>query len=86
MKGNVIIREIAKVILIMFFWSFPIWMWRISQNGSYLWFFILSFVLTCATFTHYEVMMDRDVDVNVDDAPGRVTVDDLYPKRDERES
>lgn len=82
MKGIIIIRELAKVILIMFFWSFPIWMWRMSQNGSYLWLFILSFVLTCATFTHYESMMGRDVD----DTPGRVTVDDLYPKRDERES
>ena len=80
MKGNVIIQELAKVILIMFFWVFPIYMWRMSQNGSYLWFFILSFVLTCATFAHYENMNCKETD----DISGHVTVDDLYPKRDER--
>lgn len=84
MKGTLIIRELTKTVLIVFYWLFPIWMWRTSQNGAYLWFFILSFLLTLSTFAHYESLLEKTDEPEV--KPRRVTVEDLYPKNDERES
>ena len=83
-----IIREFIKLLLIMLFWAFPIYLWQVSQRSGYLWLFIVSFVLTCFTFTHYESLAESEgkepeVKIDVPKEKHRVTVEDLFPHKEE---
>lgn len=90
MKILLIIQELLKVVLTAFYWMFPIYLQRVSSDGRYLWFFIVSFLLTCVTFSHYEALAeiqfheDTPPSTDADNKPLRV--EDLYPRKNERES
>ena len=90
MKVLLIIQELLKVALVAFYWVFPIYLQRVSSDGRDLWFFIVSFLLTCATFSHYEALAEIQFHENTtpgNDAENRpVRVEDLYPKNNERKS
>lgn len=88
-----IIRELAKVILLVFYWAFPLYMWNTTGNGNFLWLFIVSFVLTCVTLVHYENVTAMGVPhdfTSIEDkieTPNhkRVSVEDLFPKENDDE-
>lgn len=49
-----IIREISKLSMFTILWLFPIFLARWNENNNYLWFFILSLIVTVGVFSHYE--------------------------------
>lgn len=49
-----IIREISKLLMFTIVWAFPVLLFRWSGNGSYLWFFALSVIVTVGVFSHFE--------------------------------
>ena len=80
-----IVREFVKGLLVAFYWAFPIYLQQTTGVGKYLWLFIVSFLLTIATLDHYETIAVAE---NLkckpeEDEPRRVTVEDLYPKKED---
>lgn len=51
-----IIRELCKFCMVALSWLFPVFLSRWNDNNGFLWFFILSFVLTVGIFSHYECL------------------------------
>lgn len=49
-----IIREISKLCMFTIMWVFPLLLSRWNGNNNFLWFFILSIVVTVGVFSHYE--------------------------------
>ena len=85
MKGLLIVQELVKALLTGFYWLFPIYMWQVSQNGRYLWLFIVSVLLTFITFSHHEILMETMCGEKKPEKEYRPKVEDLYPKRDEEQ-
>ena len=81
-----IVREFVKGLLVAFYWAFPIYLQQTTGVGKYLWLFIVSFLLTGATLDHYETLAVAESALKrkpQDDEPRRVTVEDLYPKKED---
>ena len=49
-----LIREISKLCMFLIMWGFPLLLTRWTGNSNFLWFFILSLIVTVGVFSHYE--------------------------------
>lgn len=49
-----IIREISKLCMFTILWAFPLLLTRWNGNNNFLWFFVLSLIVTVGVFSHYE--------------------------------
>ena len=49
-----IIREISKLCMFTLLWAFPLLLTRWNGNNNFLWFFVLSLIVTVGVFSHYE--------------------------------
>ena len=76
-----IVRELVKFGITVFYWVIPIYLRNVTEDNSFLWFFIISFLLTCVTFAHYENLADAENGVSQDSGTKGITVDDLYPRK-----
>lgn len=55
-----IVREISKLCMFTILWAFPLLLTYWSGNNNFLWFFILSFIVTVGVFSHYEDLERTD--------------------------
>lgn len=62
-----IIREISKLCMFTILWAFPLLLTRWSGNYNFLWFFVLSFIVTVGVFSHYEDLERTDKLNSIDD-------------------
>ena len=53
-------REIGKVCMFTLVWVFPIYLAQTNADSSYLWLFVISFILTFGIFGHYEDLRDTE--------------------------
>lgn len=53
-------REIGKTCMFAIVWLFPIYLAQVNADSSYLWFFVLSFLMTFGIFGHYEDLRDLE--------------------------
>ena len=49
-----IVREISKLCMFTILWGFPLLLVRWNGDNNFLWFFILSLIVTVGVFSHYE--------------------------------
>lgn len=49
-----LIREISKLCMFTVIWALPIVLARMFGSGLYLWFFVVSFIVTTGIFDHFE--------------------------------
>ena len=55
-----LIREISKLSMFTIIWLIPVQLSRWNNNNSFLWLFILSFIITLFVFLHYEDLEKND--------------------------
>lgn len=55
-----IVREISKLCMFTILWTFPVLLARWTGNNNFLWFFILSVIVTVGVFSHYEDLEQID--------------------------
>lgn len=55
-----ITRELIKLIMFGVSWGFPIYLSRQFGSSKFLWFFVISMLLTIAIFSHYEDLKKND--------------------------
>lgn len=55
-----IIREISKLCMFVMLWGFPLLLVRWSGNYDFLWFFVLSLIVTVGVYSHYEDLEETD--------------------------
>lgn len=53
-------REISKLIMFAITWGIPVVLSKVNQNNYYLFFFILSSLVTIGLFSHYEDIESMD--------------------------
>ena len=49
-----ITREICKTLMFITIWALPFGLAYIFENPKYLWFFIISFLVSTGIFSHYK--------------------------------
>lgn len=58
-----IIREVSKLLMFAITWTFPLLLSRWNENNEFLWFFILSLIITVGIFSHYEDLEEIDNEI-----------------------
>lgn len=62
-----IIREVSKLCMFIVLWLFPALLSRWNGDNNFLWFYVLSFVVTVGVFGHYENLEEIDNAENEED-------------------
>ena len=55
-----IVREICKTIMFLLVWVLPFVLAYVFANPIYLWFFIISFLVSVGIFSHYEDLVKAE--------------------------
>ena len=53
---KVIFRELSKLLMFALLWAFPLYLFKITGTGGYLFFFLVSAFGTFSVFSHYEAL------------------------------
>lgn len=63
-----ILREMAKLAMFILLWGFPLLLAYLFKSNDYLWFLIVSVIVTGMMFSHYEDLEKIDMLMYKDDS------------------
>lgn len=63
-----LVREAFKMVTVLSMWVFPVWLSVYNNNYTFMWFLLVSSVMTIGIYSHYERLNKIDGIVSMKDA------------------
>lgn len=60
-------RELVKGFMFALIWAGPMWLSKTTEHYGFLWLFIVSFIVMCLMFAHYETLERNEPTQTPDD-------------------